>query len=157
MRSRSHSIDVLFSFVLFGLFTVLSFMLVLIGANVYSGVVKASDGNDEVRASLSYVSNKVRAENRREGIRVEERSGVRTLVISQEIEGRTYETLIYYYDGSLREILRRPDQSFDPSRGQEIAELKSFDVSENEQKSLLTLTIMTTQDREYTSRIALQL
>ena len=55
---RNHSVDALFALLLYGLFALLSLLLVLIGAQVYRGIVRRTDARSDLRASLSYVANR---------------------------------------------------------------------------------------------------
>ena len=43
---RNHSVDALFALLLYGLFALLSLLLVLIGAQVYQGIVRRTDARD---------------------------------------------------------------------------------------------------------------
>ena len=88
------------------LFSVLSLMLVLSGAGVYKNTVENTRYNNQVRATLSYVSNKVRSADS-STIRIEQRNNISVLLFTESIEDTVYETMIYVYDGSLREMFSR--------------------------------------------------
>lgn len=62
--NRKHTADTLFVVLLYGLFALLSLLLILIGARVYKRTVEHTEARGDVRASLSYVANKVRAADR---------------------------------------------------------------------------------------------
>ena len=95
------------------LFSVLSLMLVLSGAGVYKNTVENTRYNNQVRATLSYVSNKVRSADS-STIRIEQRNNISVLLFTESIEDTVYETMIYVYDGSLREMFSRQGRTFHP-------------------------------------------
>ena len=109
------------------LFSVLSLMLVLSGVGVYKNTVENGRRNNEVRASLSYVSNKVRSTG--DGtVRIEQRNDIPVLLLTESVEGTVYETMIYFYDGSLREMFSRQGRTFHPENGMEISQISSFEA-----------------------------
>ena len=59
-----HSVDMVFALLLYGLFALLSLLLVLIGAQVYRSIVRQTEARSDTRASLSYVANKIRSESK---------------------------------------------------------------------------------------------
>lgn len=64
--------DMVFALLLYGLFALLSLLLVLIGAQVYRSIVRQTEARSDTRASLSYVANKIRSA---EEARLETREG----------------------------------------------------------------------------------
>ena len=70
--------DMVFALLLYGLFALLSLLLVLIGAQVYRSIVRQTEARSDTRASLSYVANKIRSA---EEARLETREGVPVLVL----------------------------------------------------------------------------
>ena len=78
--NRKHTADTLFVVLLYGLFALLSLLLILIGARVYKRTVEHTEARGDVRASLSYVANKVRAADR---VSLETRDGLSVLVLDR--------------------------------------------------------------------------
>lgn len=130
MMKRKHSVDTLFALLLYGMFTLFSLLLVLIGAQVYKRIVSNTEARSNVRASLSYVANRVRAESGAGSIRLEQRDGVDVLVLTEEGETRSFETLIYFYDGMLRELFQASEDPFTPESGEELTALEDFSMEE---------------------------
>ena len=105
-KSRSHAMEIIFPLVLFGLFAVMSLFLVLIGSDVYMKIVDNADDNGKIRISVSYLANKMRAYDSEEySVYVDNISGCEVLVFEEEVAGYTYQNLVYYYDGALREVM----------------------------------------------------
>jgi hypothetical protein len=132
MKKR-HRIDALFILLLYGMFALLSMLTVVIGIQVYKDVVTNSGNRGDMRAALSYVANRFRAADTAGGISLETRNGVEALVLQEQVGNYPAETLIYYYDGALREYLYVPSlggQSFAPAQGDEIVAVAQFSVTE---------------------------
>lgn len=136
MRGKFAAVRLL-PFLLLVLFSILSLMLVLSGANVYRGVLQDTGQNHTARSSLSYVANKARQYNTKDGIFVEERDGLSTLVLRETLEGVGYETLIYSYEGEIRESFLREGMEFNPENGMMIAKSSHFAL--RLEKGLLTI------------------
>lgn len=131
MNSRnSHSVHTVFILLIFCLFAVCSLFLVLIGANVYRGIVGKMDSNNETRATLSYVTNKVHSADSRD-VSVETLDGQQTLVIRSDFSAREYKTYIYYHDGYLMEYFTSAENGFSLGSGDRITPVSSFSIEKN--------------------------
>ena len=129
--------DMVFALLLYGLFALLSLLLVLIGAQVYRSIVRQTEARSDTRASLSYVANKIRSA---EEARLEQAGE------------QTYETLIYFYDGLLRELFQREEDAFLPANGEELTPLQAFTMEESP-GGLLTVTSRGADGRDHTLHI----
>lgn len=135
------------------LFSVLSLMLVLSGAGVYKNTVENTRYNNQVRATLSYVSNKVRSADS-STIRIEQRNKISVLLFTESIEDTVYETMIYVYDGSLREMFSRQGRTFHPENGTEIVPISSFEAKlENH---LLSLRMEDDNQKAYETKLSIR-
>lgn len=126
---NAHSFDTVFVLSIFCLFAVCSLFLVLIGANDYRGIVGQMDANNETRASLSYVANKVHAAGSG-NTAVETIDGQQALVIASSYNGEEYRTYIYEYKGSLMELFTKAQNPFTPGNGDTITEISAFRMSQ---------------------------
>ena len=135
----ARSFDTVFVLLIFCLFTVCSLFLVLIGAKVYRGIVGQMDANNETRASLSYVANKVHAAGSGNAA-VRTIGGQRALVISSDYGGENYRTYIYEYKGSLMELFTKAEHPFTPGDGDIITEIPAFRMSQSGGKLELSAT-----------------
>lgn len=154
--SQSHMIGELFTFALFAMFLLLALLIVVIGADGYRRVVDTGDSVGAVRTSLGYVAGKVRSESATDGIRLEEKSGVDTLVLTETYQGTPYETIIYFRDGALWEVYMNAEENdFDPEFGRMLTEIGSFDMQWTEE-SLLELTATGMDGRTQVLHLALR-
>jgi len=127
---KKHTIDVLFVITLFAVFAISVIVLTGVGARVYQNIVNKMEDNYNSRTSFSYVINKVHQSDADGLVTVGKYSGCDALIISEEIDNIVYNTYLYYYDGSLKELFTRQGQEFDPSFGTDILKLDGFSVKE---------------------------
>ncbi|MGI6766250.1 MAG: DUF4860 domain-containing protein [Lentihominibacter sp.] len=130
MNTGSHMIDFIFPVVLLFVFAVSALVITLFAANIYEGVVKDSARNNSARTSLSYVSGKIHAADKKGAVAIGEFDGCNALIINDEINGEQYNTYIYYHDGQLKELFVRADADFAAVNGSEITEVSGFRIEE---------------------------
>ncbi len=152
---RIEFFDTLFLLILFCLFTVLSLFVILIGAHAYSGVVQDMDGNNQMRASLSYVANKIRAGDESGAVRIENINGQKVLIICADYDKSEYKTYIYYYNGSIYEEFRKAEQAFQLGKGDKISTAKAFSVEKIADNSL-KLTATDDKNRQLALQVCLR-
>lgn len=116
----------LMSILLVLLYLLGSMLLVTLGAGAYSALRSNTDASDTRRMSLGYVANKLRSCDAEGMIRMETRDGIEMAVLTEE-NYEDCETLLYYYEGALRELFQLKDAGIEPMYGTVLTELKSFD------------------------------
>ncbi|MCL2099666.1 MAG: DUF4860 domain-containing protein [Oscillospiraceae bacterium] len=131
------------------LFLLLSFVsvsVILAGSTVYESISENMDNNYEKRVALSYLTNKIR-QNDRGIIGAEEVMGINMLAIREDFFGMfEYVTYIYYDEdsGCIREILLLADSGetleFALSDGEEIVASGGFEFDVSERSAEITLT-----------------
>lgn len=139
MRERKSPMNGMLLFLIYGMFALLSLFLVVIGAKVYRRVVAVGDENTSVRSSCLYVANKIRMNSGT--VSLEKREGIPVLVLSEASEAGEYESLIYFYNGSLCENYQKAGQDFRPEAGERLAEIDQV-VFEEEKPGLLLMRIL---------------
>ncbi len=154
MKQKRHATDLIFVLSLFCLFTVLSLLVVIQGADVYQGISQEMDANYSARGTVAYLTEKARQNDCENGVSVEEVAGQPALVLSKEINGSVYETWSYLYDGSLREVTVKQGAEVGPESGQPVMELNSLQL-ELEDSRLLKIIATDTKNRVYESVVCL--
>ena len=124
--NRSNRIDMIFVFALVTLFAATSFILVLIGAKQYRFVTNTMNENYETRTTSSYLTEKIRQYDIYDAITVSNLEGTPALSIHSVEDDISFVTYIYYYDGSLRELVVTENSVFSLDSGQEIIDMKGF-------------------------------
>lgn len=124
--ANRHTIAQAFVFLLLGVFAVLSTLMVLLSAQMYREAVARTEQHCERRILSSYVANVVRGSDEADMVSVEKRAGLDVLVLRTDIDGAGYETLVYCYDGALRELFAEATDEFDPDYGEIICDAQAF-------------------------------
>lgn len=114
--------------VILGAFAIAALVLSNIGIQVYKNVVLANDENFELRTSLNYVATKVRQKDTADSVRMEDKEGTKVLVLDYESNGSINETLIYFYDGYLREHITEAGADYSLDFGFEMIEISDFNM-----------------------------
>ena len=136
-----HTVCVLAVICMFG---ISAMMLGSVGASVYKNIAERNLNSFELRTSLSYVKTKINQYDEVGRIAVEERDGVKMLILSEEVQGEIFDTAVYFNKGKLYEITGARGMKFKPDDGFAILNVDSFDISEN--NGLIKL--VTTDDGE---------
>ena len=119
-------------------FIIGSLALMNVGVHVYKNIVENNAENFRLRASLSYMATKVRQYDAVDTISVQEEEGVPMLVFQEELEGATYLTKIYCYDGNMMELFQEEGLEHDLNDGFEIMELDDLHIEQQGNQILLT-------------------
>lgn len=139
IKQKNHVVDLLFSLALFCVFAASALIIVIMGADVYQKSVNDMNRNSTIRTSLSYLSEKIHQNDAENGIRIDQLNDLPSLVLTQNLNGETYETWIYAYDGMLCEIMTDLENRFTPEEGQPILEIGSFSLEQNGSRIILTV------------------
>ena len=125
---ETHRIDSIFIMLLFFLFALTAFVLIMIGVRQYKATANAMDYNYEIRTVTSYLREKTRQNSSNSSISIENINGTNALSLKSTIKDNVYNTYIYYYDGSLREMYIQDGTSFTLNLGQQIVTISGFDM-----------------------------
>lgn len=129
-KRNSHIIDIIFALALFCVFAASALLVVLIGAKVYQSATAAMDENFDTRTSLTYIATKIRQNDAAGAVFLTELEGAPALAIEQEIDGESYRTYIYHFDGELREIFTMSEIDALVSDGQFIMDLPGLKMED---------------------------
>ena len=151
MLKKTHQVDTLVALLLYCMFALFSLLLVLIGSQIYKRIVNESNARTDMRMTVSYVSNKIRAGDISGRVRLEERKGIQVLVLEEGEEDVYFETLIYFHDSELKEMISIPGDDFFPEYGQTLTQIKDFNMVEED--GLFTVISTCTDDREYVTYV----
>ena len=131
-RNHLRTAGSLLTFALVCLFSFLSVLIVVIGVQAYGQIVRNADTNTQLRISLSYTANKIRAHDGLGKIEAKQQGNMDTLALHQTIEGDEYVTYIYSYQGMLYEWFTSVDAVFDPELGEALIPVESFHITVSE-------------------------
>ena len=100
------------------------------GAGVYRRVQSRVEESAQARESLSYVAAKIHACDRAGMVEAGSFGGGGAVFLYEEIEGFTYETILYVYDGYLMEMLCEKGGEMPPEFGETVAAARALRVTE---------------------------
>jgi hypothetical protein len=106
-------------------------MLVIFGAQTYRNTVSVQNGNNETRATLSYISATVRAYDTTGAVEVTEAKladGTATQVLALADGNTGYAVRIYTAGGNLMEEYARTDAALTPSASNVIGATQTFEA-----------------------------
>lgn len=127
-RFNRKTINILITMLLFLVFVLCALFTVLIGGMVYENIQDRMESSYTGSVALNYIANKVRQGDINGAVAVREVDSVPVLELKQEINGGTYVTQIYYYNGYIRELFTDIQSGLDLSDGLEIIECEGLEL-----------------------------
>ena len=157
MKTSIHRqrIDTVFVLIIFCIFAVSVLMVLMLGASIYQNMTEISREQQDERTVLSYIRTKLRSNDDNGRIFVSEWNGINALIYEEELSGRLFNTVIYHYDGYVRELFSDPDLGLGPQDGTMIMPLDSISFEQADTglirvtagTKVLTLFSRTSEDR----------
>lgn len=131
MGQKKHTINIVFTLALLGIFAMSALFVAVLGAQVYGKTVDNMDSNYNTRNSLVYISEKIKQSPGRT-ISIDEVDGEQALVLSQKVNGKDYESWIFSNGGKLKEVMIPKGNKVKGMDGQEIMDITKFSVEVND-------------------------
>ena len=129
---KRHTADSLFSLLLLLIFSIFTLLLAGTGAMVYKNSAAKLDENYTSRTAVAYVSEKLRQNDRAGAVSFTEVEGCSALALQEDVEGESFVTYIYFYDGALRELFMRASSQPSAALGTAIVKLADFAVTQED-------------------------
>ena len=114
---RGHSLDVIMTMVLFGVFAVSILMVLMMGAQSYQGVVTSMKESYEEGTCLQYMATKITHYSGSDAVAVGEFGDGSALLLNETIDGCQYTTYIYLYQGQVMELFCEQGVDLEPEAG----------------------------------------
>ena len=124
--------------ILLAVFALCLVLVLLTGTEVYTNLAEDGQLHHAQRTAASYLSTRLKQGN---GVYREVFGGVDALVFPEEVEGSTYLTRIYCYDGWLRELYTAEKGSFSPGDGEKLLEMEALSIIMEESQVQLTFVL----------------
>lgn len=118
---------------LFGVFTVCILIVLLTGADIYQRLSVRDQLSYDQRTAAQYLTTRVRQADRLGDVSIRRFEGQDALVFTEVIEGDAYETLVYCYDGYLRELFVAADGGFLPEDGEKVLAAQGLTIRQDGQ------------------------
>lgn len=111
-----------------------SIISVLISATIYSISSEDITYSREERLGTNYIKTKLRCNDHIDGIAVKDFNNQSALYLYQDIDGASYTTILYVYDGYLRELFcdTGAEQDFELDAGNEVTEAVGLELKQSD-------------------------
>lgn len=152
MKKHSHSLQLLLPVCLLSAFIAAAMLAVLLSASAYRDILDRSNQMTEATA-LTYIGEKVRRSDTAGSVRLDTIGSCPALVIRQGQE-RLYDTYIYCYGGSLRELMIKVELTPEPDMGRALVPMEGLDLTMED--GLISLTLVAPSGMEYRSCVCLR-
>ena len=127
MGKKNHSINMMFTILLLGIFALTAIFVAVMGAKVYANSADKLHANFDTRTSIVYLSEKIRT-SAGDNYDVREVDGNTALVLTEEIGDYVFESWIFVHNDRLCEITIMPGDMVLPGTAQQIMDLRSLDA-----------------------------
>lgn len=117
----------LFATLLFAVITLFLLVALLAGMSAYRSANEMRTSADEMRLGLSLLSNSIRTNDVTDAVGVAEGPEGPALVLTEHLEGGSYETRLYLFEGHVMEEYTRAGSAFTPERAREVVESSRFE------------------------------
>lgn len=122
-KIRNHSSEVIFTMLLFFMFTFMILTVLISGVSVYKNTEELMRNRYEERTAIAYVMTRIRQGDTYDAVVVETIDSVGSMMyLKEETLGNEYRTYIYCYNGWIYELFTESNMTFDPNAGTRIVE-----------------------------------
>jgi hypothetical protein len=129
-KPKARPLDILFPLLLFAVFAIIAVSVILFSARVYKHSVDLAERNYSINTARAYILQKIRKNDTLGAVSAGQFGGTDALILSDTEEDGLYETCIYLYEGSLRELYQKKGANTDPSAGTPVLALDDFSVKD---------------------------
>ena len=144
---NKHSLNVIFVLIITGIFAITVFIVLIFGANTYTGIVKKSQIDYNQQICLSYITAKIHRGDATDLIYIDDFSNIPALYIEEIYDGISYLTVIYAYEGWVRELFFEKGLDFEPQNGTPLLEANKLSFSYHND-NLLSITFTDNQGKD---------
>ena len=132
MLNFNRKTNTIFVMLVFLVFTISVLLVLMFSASVYRNVSDSVRENYNERTALSYIWTKTRRFDEAGSISVGDFNGQSALFITETLGGNQFQTVLYSYDGWLREIFGSAGISFRLADGLPLLELDHLEFEQLE-------------------------
>ena len=137
-EKKTWMVSLISMILILGFFAISCLFLMNVGVQVYRRIVTANNDNFQLRTSLAYTATKVRQADKNGEATVRRIDDVEVLFLTEEYEGRLFETAIYPWEGHLYEYFMEKGNEFQPGYGFDTFEIADFRFEQEENQIKMT-------------------
>ena len=127
MGKKKHSVNMMFTIMLLGIFALSAIFVAVMGAKVYANSADKMQANFDTRTSIVYLSEKIRT-CPGDNYRVREVDGSTALVLTEKLGDSYFESWVFVRNNKLSEVMVRQGDEIYPGAAQQIMDLRSLDA-----------------------------
>ena len=127
MGKKKHSVNMMFTILLLGIFALAAIFVAVMGAKVYANSADKMQANFDTRTSIVYLSEKIRT-CPGDNYSVRDIAGNTALVLTEQVGENVYESWIFVQNDRLSEVTVRKGDEVYPNTAQQIMDLRSLDA-----------------------------
>ena len=127
MGKKNHSINLMFTVLLLGIFALTAIFTAVMGAKVYANSAEKMVANFDTRTSIVYLSEKIRT-NPGDNYDVREVNGAPALVLTEQLGDYVFESWIFVMNDRLCEVTIMQGDTVVPGVAQQIMDLSSLNA-----------------------------
>ena len=126
---KKNNLAGVFVLLVFTVFMVSVLLILLSGADTVQKLTNRDQQTYSQRTAVQYLATRVRQADRRGTVRTDEAEGTSVLILTEEIEGAEYCTMVYCYDGYLRELFAAQGEPFAAEDGEQVLRAEALTLS----------------------------
>ena len=150
---KKSNLGFLLVLLVFAVFMVSALLVLLSGADIVQGITQRDQKNYEQRTAVQYIATRVRQADQAGAVSVRTTEMGDSLILAEEIDGIRFETIVYCYDGYLREMFYASGLDAGAEFGEKILPAEQFYVSDCGDYLDLDITFADGQTRSMILRI----
>ena len=139
-RAGKSSISAFVALMVFALFTACALCVLLSGVGAYRRLVHEGQEHYARRTMNQYIAARVQQSGAGSCVAAEPFGAGDALVISEEIDGETYLTRVYSYDGWLMELFSLSEGEFSPEDGEKVLPASGLNVTQQGDLLIIAVT-----------------
>jgi len=129
---QGQRIDTIFILMIFCVFAMSVLMVLMFSGKIYKNMHELSGEGYNEQTFLSYMWSRVKNDDKAGKIYISDFEGLPALCFDDEYDGASYQTLVYLYDGWIREMFCQTSLSLSPALGTPVIEANSFSLEQEE-------------------------
>lgn len=130
----SRKVDSVFVLIVFGVFVTSVLIVLSLSGNMYQTTVAITEEAYGEHTCFAYIRTKVKSSDTAGSIFAGEFDGLSALYIEEDYEGTAYQTVIYSYDGYMRELFAEKGAGLRPEDGIEIVKASELTFRQVDQR-----------------------
>lgn len=154
LKTNGNRISGLMALVLFLIFSICILAVLLSAAEAYQRLNERNALSGDERTSMLFLSTKIRQYDTSGSIRADEFDGASALILTEELDGERFKTVLYCHEGYLYELFAPETLDAQRGDGEPILPLAAMDVTIEDR--LLTLRLSQPDGAQTCQRLLLR-